>query len=117
MNANLSQLYKPTYQEMKVPMSSFEAAMLVAGLPKGTPHREARKDGRVYRLQKKIQRAGRIYNDAKMPDAYRLEHGIPSAWDGGCLVFERAQVERWHKRRFTKSKRSRFLAPDKTVEG
>lgn len=107
MNTRLTCLYKPSYEEMKVPLSSFEAAMLVAGV-KGVPHREARKDPRLFRIQKALQKATRIYENGKLPDAYRLEHGIPSAWDGGCRVFEKFQVEQWKKRRYTATKRARY---------
>lgn len=106
MNANASTIYKPTYAEMKMPLSSFEAAMLVAGL-KG-PHREARKDQRLVRIQKHLQKAARIYLNTKLSDQYRLEHGIPSAWDGGCRVYEKFQVEQWKKRRYTTTKRARY---------
>lgn len=108
MNTRLTGLYKPTYAEMKIPLSSFEAAMLVAGIPKGTPHREARKDGRVERYKKAIQKAARIYENGDLPDAYRLEFGIPTAWDGCSRVYEKKQVERWKARRFTENKRARY---------
>jgi hypothetical protein len=59
------------------------------------------------RIRKTIQKAIRTYENANLPDAYRLEHGIPAAWDGGLRVVEAVQVDRWKKRRYTKTKRSR----------
>ena len=109
-----TQIFKPDYVQMKQPETTFEAAFRLAQLPRGTSLREARRNNpRVTRIQRQLQKAALVYDDDTLPDRYRLEHGIPTAWDGGIRVMERVQVDRWWQRRITASKRPRY----KELEG
>lgn len=102
MNQTTPEILYPTYVEMKQPVSTFEAAMLLAGLTPATRNREARKNPTVMRLQSDIQKACLIYENEEFSDDYRLHRGIPSGWDGGIRVIERFQAEQWNKRKYTR---------------
>ncbi|MFA7482968.1 MAG: hypothetical protein WC314_20840 [Vulcanimicrobiota bacterium] len=110
-------ILKPTYVDMKVPLTTFEAAVRASGLPLSTPSSQLRKMLNVKRLQSAIQKAAIIYEDESYPDWARLEYGVPSAWDGGKRVIEQFQVDRWKKRMLTRDRRPRYKELEEALNG
>lgn len=102
-------LFKPEFVEMKKPLSSFDAARMVAEVPRHLTKKQLKlQHPEVWRFQSQIQKAALVYEDAELSDADRLEYGIPSAWDGGTRVFETFQIKQWKQRKYSRTKNPRY---------